>query len=333
MDWELTVLHWNRAAERVTKIKAQEAIGKKIYEVLPEMMSVDVTPYFEALQKKKPARFMMKTVSRETGHPALFEVSSYPSESGVIIIVEDKTLEEETKRLLTIGQTAGMVGHDIRNPLQSIVSSMYLIKTDLDSLADSPEKINALQEFDSIFDQISYVDKIVSDLQDFARPIRPELREVDAKTLVASTLAALNVPSNIEVKYSDESLPRLKTDPVLLKRILLNLATNAIQAMPNGGKLTIRLRREKKAQGITLVVTDTGGGIPKDVQGKLFTPLFTTKSKGQGFGLAVVKRLVEAQGGAISFRTQAGKGTTFTVKLPSQKYTTYKLIQSSQTPI
>jgi two-component system sensor kinase FixL len=316
-DWELNVIHWNKAAEQVTKVNAKDALGRKIYEVLPEMVAVDITPYFEELRKRKPARFMMNTISRQTGQASIFEISTYPSALGIIIIVEDKTKEEETKRLSAIGQTAGMVGHDIRNPLQSIVSSMYLIRNDLDKIVASEEKTDALEEIDSIYEQISYVDKIVSDLQDYARPLIPELIEADLKTLVISALSTLDVPDNVDARaYFDEKLPKLRTDPVLLKRILVNLATNAIQAMSNGGKLTITAFG--KNHNAVITVEDTGVGIPKDIQGKLFTPLFTTKSKGQGFGLAVVKRMIEALGGKLSFESEEGKGTKFIIELPSR---------------
>jgi two-component system sensor kinase FixL len=318
-DWELNVIHWNQAAEKITKISAKEALGKKIYEILPEMDTVNVTPYFESLQEKSPTRFMMKTTSRQTGRAAIFEISTYPSTLGVIIIVEDKTEEEEMKRLLTIGQTAGMVGHDIRNPLQSIVSSMFLIKNNLSNLPKSEDRSEALQEAESILEQISYVDKIVSDLQDYARPLKLEIVEVNLKTLIANILSTLNIPENIKTKaYLDSTLPKIKTDPTLLKRVLQNLAINAVQAMPEGGKLSIKVSQDKEPDKFAITIQDTGVGIPKEIQGKLFTPLFTTKSKGQGFGLAVVKRLVEAQGGTISFKSQEGKGTKFTVSLPTQ---------------
>jgi PAS domain S-box-containing protein len=315
-DWELNVIHWNKAAERVTTVKAKDALGKKIYDVLPEMASVDVTPYFESLQKKKPARFMMNTISRETGLPSIFEISTYPSTQGIIIIVEDKTVEEETKRLSAIGQTAGMVGHDIRNPLQSITSSMFLIETDLADLPESEEKKNALQEMKSIYDQINYVDKIVSDLQDYARPLKPELVDVDAKELITNSLNMLNIPENIKViMYATEGLHKFRTDPTLLKRVLLNLATNAVQAMPNGGELTIQAR-QPNGNYFSMTVEDTGVGIPKEMYEKMFTPLITSKAKGQGLGLAVVKRLVEALNGTITFESQQGKGTKFTITLP-----------------
>jgi PAS domain S-box-containing protein len=232
-------------------------------------------------------------------------------------LVEERTKQlQDKERLATIGQTAGMVGHDIRNPLQSIVSSMYLIRNDLGNLPESEEKNDVLEELDSIHEQISYVDKIVSDLQDYARPLRPELAEVDLKTLVTSALTTLNVPDNVEAfAYFDEKLPRLRTDPLLLKRVLLNLATNAIQAMPKGGKLTIKVQTSNAAH-VELVVEDTGVGIPEENKPKLFSPLFTTKPKGQGFGLAVCKRIIEAQGGTISFESQVGQGTKFIIHFP-----------------
>ena len=140
IDWELNVIHWNKAAERVTTTKEKDALGKKVYDVLPEMMSIDFTPYLETLRQKKPSRFMMNSVSRETKKPAIFEISTYPSTQGIIIIVEDKTEEEQIKRLSAIGATAGMVGHDIRNPLQAMVSDVYLLKDYLLNMPESETK-------------------------------------------------------------------------------------------------------------------------------------------------------------------------------------------------
>jgi len=123
------------------------------------------------------------------------------------------------------------------------------------------------------------------------------------------------VPENIKASsIVDADVKKLNSDQTIVKRIIENLILNAIQAMPNGGRLTVKARKEQGDSVIT--VEDTGGGIPENVRPKLFTPLFTTKSKGQGFGLAVVKRMTEALEGTVTFETEVGKGTMFIVRLP-----------------
>ncbi len=108
----------------------------------------------------------------------------------------------------------------------------------------------------------------------------------------------------------------VKADVQLLKRVLINLVTNAVQAMPEGGELTIKAQTNNNKK-IQITVEDTGSGIPEEIKPKIFTPLFTTKSKGQGFGLAVCKRVIEAQNGTISFESEEGKGTKFIIELPA----------------
>jgi signal transduction histidine kinase len=126
------------------------------------------------------------------------------------------------------------------------------------------------------------------------------------------------LPKNIEVnvKISDD-VRKINADSYYLNRILFNLVTNAIQAMPNGGKLTIGAYKE--ANDTILTVKDTGVGIPQEINDKMFTLMFTTKSKGQGFSLPVVKRMTEALGGEVTFESQVGKGTKFTIRLPPTK--------------
>lgn len=315
MDWELTVIHWNKAAERVTRVKAEDALGKKMYDVLPEMMSIDFTPYYESLRNKQPARFMMNTVSRETGKDAIFEISTYPSTQGIIIIIEDKTEEEQTKRLSAIGQTAGMVGHDIRNPLQAITSDLYLIRAELNEIPKCRQLQGVQESLATIEENIFYINKIVSDLQDYTRPLSPVYHEVNISTLLTSVIS-INFPKNIETTVAVPEKLVVKTDVAYLKRILSNLVNNAVQAMQNGGKL--EMKATQKENKLLISIKDTGVGIPNELKDKIFTPLFTTKSKGQGLGLAVVKRLVNGLKGNISYQSIESKGTEFTVELPIQ---------------
>jgi two-component system CheB/CheR fusion protein len=234
-------------------------------------------------------------------------------------LVEERTRElKDAERLATIGQTAAMVGHDIRNPLQSIVAATYLIKDDIASAPESQQKKSITENLETIEDQSQYINKIVSDLQDFAKPITPQTIQLDLLDTVKNILSNANIPKNIQVNTKiDGNLPKIKTDPTCVKRILNNLISNSVQAMPNGGKLAIKAFQQDASVSIT--VEDTGTGIPKDIRTKLFQPLVTTKSKGQGFGLAVCKRLVEALHGTITYESEEGNGTKFTVKIPIKK--------------
>jgi signal transduction histidine kinase len=125
------------------------------------------------------------------------------------------------------------------------------------------------------------------------------------------------LPENIKVTVKAETgAKKFLADSSYINRIMYNLVNNAVQAMPKGGKLTIKAYKE--ANDLIISVKDTGVGIPENVKSKLFTPMFTTKAKGQGFGLAVIKRMTESLGGTVSFESQEGKGTTFTVRLSPQ---------------
>ena len=221
---------------------------------------------------------------------------------------------KDAERLAAIGATAGMVGHDIRNPLQAITGNLYLLKMELDSTPESDEKKSALESLQEIEKNIHYINKIVADLQDFARPLTPNVEETDLKLIIDDLLSKNGLPENINVSVNVEAKDKIMTDSTFITRIMSNLVNNAVQAMPNGGVLSIHAYKE--VNDVIITVKDTGVGIPEALKNKLFTPMFTTKAKGQGFGLPVIKRMTEALGGAVSFESQEGKGTTFIVRLP-----------------
>jgi signal transduction histidine kinase len=170
------------------------------------------------------------------------------------------------------------------------------------------------ESLDSIDKNIGYINKIVADLQDYARPLKPECVNVDLSNVVASIFKTTVIPDNVKLTVDITGFPHLRSDPMFIRRALTNLVNNAFQAMPNGGLL--KVRGYEKDNKIYIAISDTGVGIPEDFKAKLFTPMMTTKAKGQGLGLAVVKRLIEALGGTVTFESQEGKGTTFTIKLP-----------------
>ncbi len=231
-------------------------------------------------------------------------------------IIEERTKAlRDAERLATIGATAGMVGHDIRNPLQAITGDLYLTKLDVAALPNDQTKISMQESLEAIEQNIDYIDKIVADLQDYARPIKPIIKTMELETIV-KLLIKSNIPKNIQTSYKiDADANIINCDYVLLKRILTNLIINAIQAMPNGGKLSIVAHKE--SQNIRIFVQDTGVGITEEAKPNIFEPMFTTKAKGQGFGLVVVKRLTEVLGGTVSFESDFGRGAKFIISLPT----------------
>jgi two-component system sensor histidine kinase AtoS len=238
----------------------------------------------------------------------------------VVDITERKRLEaqlSEAQRLAAIGETAAMVGHDLRNPLQATTGTLYLARKLLKS-EKAQERKKAVELLYTLDDQISYMDKIVSDLQSYAAPVAVEPVETNLSDLIQDTVSSTKIPENIEVTvFVPVDLARATVDPVLLKQVLTNLTINAVQAMPEGGKLFIECSKEDKSLSVT--VRDTGEGVAPENLEKIFNPFFTTKAKGQGLGLAVCKRLVEAQNGTITLKTELGKGSTFTIKIPMNR--------------
>jgi signal transduction histidine kinase len=234
-------------------------------------------------------------------------------------LVEERTKKlKDAERLAAIGQTAGMVGHDIRNPLQSIIGDIYLAKTELNSLSDSEAKERLKESCEAIEQSVEYVNKIIMDLQDYARPLVPIVQQINLEDIIEELLLKNDIPRNIKATSQvANGAQTIIADFTFLKRILDNLIINAIQAMPSGGNFHINAYRETNT--VVITVQDTGTGISEEAKSKLFTPLFTTKSKGQGFGLPVVKRLTEALDGTITFESKEGQGTTFIITLPQLK--------------
>ncbi|MEM3566275.1 MAG: PAS domain S-box protein [Candidatus Bathyarchaeia archaeon] len=222
--------------------------------------------------------------------------------------IQDRLLRAQ--RLAVIGELAGMVGHDLRNPLTSIAGATYYLKRRLNRTIDGKvmEMLNLIEK------NIGYSNKIINDLLDYSREIKLDITETTPKTLVEDALASVEIPSNIHVVKVVRKAPRIRADFEKVKRVLVNLIRNAVDAMPKGGTLTIKCR--KRGANVEFVVGDTGVGISKETMKKLWTPLFTTKAKGMGFGLSICKRFVEAHGGTIKVESVLGKGSTFTVILP-----------------
>jgi len=216
----------------------------------------------------------------------------------------------KAQRLAVIGELAGMVGHDLRNPLTSIAGATYYVKKRLVPKMDG--KIKEMLEL--IEKNIFYSNKIINDLLDYSRELKLDVTETAPASIMKEVLSLVEIPDSIQLVNLTKGSPKMKIDVEKTERCFINIINNAIDAMPNGGKLTIECA--KVGDKVRFLFSDTGAGMSTETIVQLWTPLFTTKAKGMGFGLPICKRIVEAHGGLISATSVLGKGTTFEVSLP-----------------
>ena len=216
------------------------------------------------------------------------------------------------EKLAMLGQLAGGVGHELRNPLGVMTNSLYYLGMVLkDATPDVKEYLGILRT------QIGLSEKIVGDLLDFAR-LKPPTREtVTVERIVKEQLDRVGPTENIVVKHDfPADLPPVRVDRIQIGQVVLNLLTNALQAMEGkAGTLTLRGRHNGNGS-VKLDVIDTGVGMTREELDKMFEPLFTTKARGIGLGLAVSRSLAEANGAVITASSEAGKGSTVSVDLP-----------------
>lgn len=229
---------------------------------------------------------------------------------------EIRRLQEQVRRnerLTALGNLAAGVAHEIRNPLSSIKGFATFLAGKVQG-QDKEAARAMVQETDRL-------NRVVSELLEFARPGEMKLREEDVAQVVERALRLVQADvkaKGIAVRFEQEGgLPRVPLDPERLTQALLNLFLNAVQAMDQGGTLSISAALEPEAGSVALSIADTGHGMPADLVADIFNPYFTTKTSGTGLGLAIVHRIVDAHGGEIKVESEPGRGTVFTLLLPT----------------
>ncbi|MGA2239913.1 MAG: ATP-binding protein [Candidatus Bathyarchaeia archaeon] len=329
VDKEGEIIVSNKAASRLLEFETSELTGKQLNtitkdsKIMEDFLGNNSPSSLETDFKTKQEHLIPVSVSKSA------VVTKRGNLVGYVLVCRDiterKKMEERllnAERMATIGETTSMVGHDLRNPLQVVVSTLYLAKKKLGTLPESfrenLEKSNLIVALETIENEAQYMNKIVSDLQSYAAPMNLDLTHLDIREFVEDILSQLDIPGNIKtILTAPDSPPSIMIDKSLMRRALTNLIMNAFQAMPDGGELRIMVSKTDRNLRISFI--DTGVGIPKENMGRLFKPLFTTKAKGQGFGLAVCKRVVEAHDGSMAVVSEPGQGSTFTIELPLER--------------
>ncbi len=289
-------------------------------------------PFFDPLAKVIPARFqrLVKdniarrlkeeniapyeiSVRRRDGSeiPVIAKATSiiYEGKPALEYILTDITerKQAEAEKLAAVSQMAKSIGHDLRNPLSSMKVAAYILKNE--SLSKKGQEMLEIVDLN-----IAAIDRIVKEFLQFTAEPKLHFRKTDINALLNKMRAQTVAPSNIKILTSFGSIPKAEADLEQLERVLFNLVQNAVQAMPQGGELSIATEASNKL--IFLKVSDTGIGIPEENLEKVFTPFFTTKPEGTGLGLSSAKKIIEGHGGAIRIDSKKSRGTTITIELP-----------------
>ena len=225
-------------------------------------------------------------------------------------MAQQKLLWQE--RLATLGQIAGSISHELRNPMASMNNATYLIRLILEDPDPDVEKSLAIIE-----KEIQDSTKIIEMLLDFSRPPQDIKGVADVNESLASTLLGLDIPEAVDVSSElDDDLPEIRGDSFHLKHAFHNIILNGIQAMSEGGILTIHTSTSEE-DDVEVTITDTGVGMSEAVIRDLYEPLFSTKAKGIGLGLPLAKNLIELMKGTIAVESKEGEGSTFTITFPT----------------
>ncbi|BBI98888.1 hypothetical protein FGKAn22_05810 [Ferrigenium kumadai] len=278
-----------------------------------------VTPFFDALLIVGLLAALLRELRKEAARRKVAEDSmrelneeleaKVQTRTGQLLAAQEELVRKE--KLALLGQVADTVGHELRNPLGVINNAAYFLQT---VLADADGTVR--EYLDIIKDETANAERIVSDLLDAVRTKQPHQAVVDVADVIGQTLRKCDIPASISVKLDiPKTLPVVRVDPMHLYQVFWNLVTNAVEAMPEGGTLEIRAAEEP--QVLRISIKDSGSGITPEQMDKLFQPLFTTKVRRVGLGLVVVKNLTQANGGSVEVESEPGKGSVFTITLPS----------------
>jgi two-component system sensor kinase FixL len=321
------IVGYNRGAEQMFGYTRQEALGQDLSIIIPPPYKAEHKDYVRRYTATREARLIGKHVrlkaqrrdGREFPMSISFSVAEIQDNLYFTGIIRDITEYQEmevrllhSERLAAVGNTVTHIAHEIKNPLLIIGGfARQLLKTP--GLDDK-----ARQKLSIMAEEVSHLEEMVAEMREFVR--RPPAQKSEgqlgdalraAVELFQDTLAE----HQITVRWVEENpLPPVTFDPKQVHQVLINLLKNALEAMPQGGEITITSR--VKGTNAEISITDTGKGMSPEVSDNIFQPYFTTKEKGTGLGLAICQDIIQEHGGCIFADSSPGQGTTFTIQLP-----------------
>lgn len=313
----------NQAAARIVGAELDQVLAQN-FRRIASWKQVGMLALAEAAladgETKRKTFALVTTFGEEISIECRFSPFFLEGEQHLLLVFDDITervrMQEQLLRqekLAALGELAAGISHELRNPLGSIKNTAYLLRMILEPDDPQVEEILTIME-----KEIDRSTAIVATLLDYARSKPPELASVAVNDILERSLANNFIPEEISLVIQfDQDLPMIMADAIQLNQVFENLIRNAVQAMPEGGRLTVRSERCQDDR-LLVTVADTGIGISRKNQAKIFDPLFTTKARGIGLGLSIVRTIVNGHGGTIECESDGvpGEGARFRVCLP-----------------
>ena len=315
----------NTVAAKLTGLRQEDIVGESIKKESSESIKSIIRLLEDSLEKEVIYIKHITDIINTSGAviPILIDTSIQKDSLGNTIgaigvfrsIKEIQQFEESitrAKNLAALGELSAGMAHEIRNPLTSIKGYAEYIKSEL---ANNPELIS---DVSTIIYEVDRLNGIIDRFLIFARPNHPELQYENINSLLRRVLEfySRKIPSNICLLTNFENLPLVSIDSEQMEQVILNILLNGVQAMPNGGELSIKTRYFKQFGLAEIIIADTGLGISPQNYDKIFEPFFTTRNKGTGLGLAICSRIVENHKGFIEVSSTLGEKTEFIIRLP-----------------
>ena len=329
LDAEGHVATVNAGARAILGLGSEDVDGVDVDEVVRVEPPADRREVSRVLTgEREGLETETRVVGKEGSVPVALSASSLRDEegerAGTVLLFQDlreieelKEAIERERHLASLGRLAAGVAHEIRNPLSALKGFAQFFRTKFKPGSEE-ERYS-----DIMIEEVERLDRVVQELLDFARPVKPDRKSIAPNTIVEEALALVSEDAQFKrvtiEKKLPEGLPDVLVDPMQMRQAILNVFLNAIEAMNDGGTLTIETAGTDSADGpptVTLSVADTGVGMSAEEVEKLFEPFYTTKPSGTGLGMTVVSRIVEQNGGRIGVRSEPGEGTTFSLVLP-----------------
>jgi two-component system sensor histidine kinase HydH len=328
LDGKGRIISFNQAAEATLRLSSYQVTGRTASEVLPRQVLDMVAALKNSTRTAIGKEFDCFFPDGRT-IPLDVTLSSLKGEDGTVWgtillfrdLTEVQSLKREletSRRLASLGRLAAGVAHEIRNPLSSIKGFATYFK---ERYKDNPDDQKTSE---IMIKEVDRLNRVITQLLEFARPPAIQKKPTSLQSLIQHSLKMIERQASAkEIQILSHHLPsemkEIDLDPDGINQVLLNLYLNAIEAMEQGGTLTVSLSREESSPWVKIIVSDTGTGISKEDLEHIFDPYFTTKQTGTGLGLAIVHKIIEAHRGEVKAESEIGRGTTVSILLPGKE--------------